>query len=260
MAATRAFVGIFVGLSCGDELLVARAADPRLLDAALSSTDYYTIGPTVAAFVAYYLHLGRKADATALIELAVPRLQSPDCGWVLFPFVATYGSDAALRRSQELMAKYSHEHRVAEAHRNLFAALLAARNGNRVKSEQLAGQAQLLYEDFGCELSATRCLEVAGRLAEAFRRYDIMGATGEARRIRHVRGQRGRPRRSYESSRERREILRLLLSGLTSSSIADRLGVSERTIKSRVSEIYDFEGVRSRAELLALHKRSHAGI
>jgi DNA-binding NarL/FixJ family response regulator len=81
-----------------------------------------------------------------------------------------------------------------------------------------------------------------------------MGAVGEARRIAHARGRRGRPRRSYEASRERREILRLLLQGLTSSSIADRLGVSERTIKSRVSEIYDFEGVRNRAELLARHK------
>ena len=258
MTATRALVGIFVGLTCGDEELLARAADTKHLDAALSSSDYYTIGPIVAAFVAYYLHLARKADATALIELAVPLLQSPDCGWVLFPFVATYGSDAALRRSQELMAKYSPEHRVAEAHRRHFAALLAARNGNRVRSEMLAGEAQLLYEDFGCALSAARCLEVAGRLAEAFRRYDTMGAAGEAQRIRHVRGQRGRPRRSYEASRERREILRLLLSGLTSSTIADRLGVSERTIKSRVSEIYDFEGVRSRSELLALHKRSHA--
>jgi DNA-binding CsgD family transcriptional regulator len=258
MAATRSLVGIWVGLSCGDEALLSRAADVSVLENALSSTDYYTIGPASAAFVSYYLHIDRSADALVLLERAISRLQSPDCAWALFPLVATHGSDAALRRAQALLGKYPREHRVAEAFRQFFAALLAARRGNRVECEQRAGEAQLLFDDFGCELYATRCLELAGRLAEAHRRYNLMGAAGEARRISHVRGQRGRPRRSFEASRERREILRLLLSGLTSSSIADRLGVSERTIKSRVSDIYDFEGVHNRAELLALHKQTSA--
>ncbi len=256
MAVTRSFVGIFVGLSCEDEALIARAADLRLLDKVLSSSDYYTIGPAVAAFHAYYLHIGRKTEANALLELGISILPSPDCGWTLFPFIARSGSDTAIRRAQELLAKYPREHRVAESHRKFFAALLAARQGKRIESEQRAGEAQLLFDDFECHLYAGRCLELAGRLAEAHRRYNAMGAVGEARRIAHARGRRGRPRRSYEASRERREILRLLLQGLTSSSIADRLGVSERTIKSRVSEIYDFEGVRNRAELLARHKQS----
>jgi ATP/maltotriose-dependent transcriptional regulator MalT len=254
MAATRSAVGIFVGLCCEDEKLLARSADPRVLDKVLSSSDYYTVGPTVAAFHAYYRHVGKQAEANALLELGISILPSPDCGWSLFPFVARNGSDSAVRRAQELLGKYPREHRVAEAHRQFFEALLAARYGRRVECERRAGEAQLLFDDFECHMYAARCLELAGRLAEAHRRYSAMGMPGEARRIAHARGRRGRPRRSYESSRERREILQLLLQGLTSASIAERLGVSERTIKSRISEIYDFEGVRNRAELLGRHK------
>jgi len=259
MAATRSFVGIFVGLSCEDEKLLARAADARLLDKVLSSSDYYTVGPAVAAFHAYYRHVGRLQEANALLELGISILPSADCGWSLFPFIAKNGSDSAIRRAQELLAKYPREHRVAEAHRQFFEALLAAKYGKRIECERRSGEAQLLFDDFECHMYATRCLELAGRLAEAHRRYNVMGMAGEARRIAHARGRRGRPRRSYESSRERREILHLLLQGLTSSSIAERLGVSERTIKSRISEIYDFEGVRNRAELLTRHKPAAGG-
>ena len=79
MAVTRSFVGIFVGLSCEDDALIARAADTRLLDKVLLSADYYTIGPAVAAFHAYYQHIGRKTEANALLELGISILPSPDC-------------------------------------------------------------------------------------------------------------------------------------------------------------------------------------
>ncbi len=253
MMATRAFAGIFIAQACGDERLLARAADVKLLEAVFASADHYTIGPVAAAFLQYYHHAGKSAEFQALLELAISRLRSPDCGWTIFPLVAAHGSDSAIRRATELLGRYPHEHRVAEAFRQYFAALLAARRGNSVVCDRHSGEAQLLFEDFGCDYYATRCLELAGRSGEAQRRYQLMGAAGDARRIGRPRGPRGRPRRSYEASRERREILQLLLAGLTSAAIAERLGVSQRTIKSRVSEIYDFEGVRSRSELLTLY-------
>jgi ATP/maltotriose-dependent transcriptional regulator MalT len=254
MAVMRAVAGIFIGLACGDDALVARAARLELLDTALASEDAYTLGPAVAAFHAYYLHVGERAKAATLLELGIAKLPSPDCGWAIFPAVARHGSDAAVRRAQMLLDKFPREHRVAEAHREYFSALLAARRGQREESERRAGEAQVLFEDFGCALYAASCLELSGRLTEAHQRYTAIGAFADASRVANARSRRGRPRRSSEASRERREILRLLLAGLTSASVAERLGVSERTIKNRISEIYDFEGVRTRSELLARYK------
>ena len=253
MLATRSYAGIFIALSCGDEELLGRAVDLDLLERVFASADHYTIGPVAAAYLAYFQHAGNQSAFMSLLETAISRLRSPDCGWTIFPIVAAYGSDAAVRRAQGMLGKYPSDHRVAEAFRELFAALLAARRGNRIVCERHAGEAQLRFEDFECDYYAARCLELAGRLGEAQRRYHLMGALGDVRRIGKPRGARGRPCRSYEASRERREILQLLLAGLTSAAIAERLGVSQRTIKSRISTIYDFEGVRCRAELLALH-------
>jgi DNA-binding NarL/FixJ family response regulator len=47
--------------------------------------------------------------------------------------------------------------------------------------------------------------------------------------------------------RQRREVLDLLPAGETAKAIAARLGVSIRTVKNRVGEIYDVAAVSSRA-------------
>jgi DNA-binding CsgD family transcriptional regulator len=258
MEAVRSYIGILVALRCGDDALLQQAADERVLQQVVEGGDHYTLGPVIAAFYCFFRHCGRNAEAEPLLDLAITRIKLPDCAWTLFPLIAAYGSDSALRQAQTLLAMYPADHRVARAFRMLFAAMLAARRGNSTESEQRSGEAQVLFDDYGCELYAVTCLEVAGRLAEAHRRYRLLGALGDAKRIGENRGRRGRPRRSYEASRERREILRLLLMGLTSSAIADRLGVSERTIKSRISEIYDFAGVSNRRELMALHTSTSA--
>ena len=256
MTVTRSWVGIFVGLACSDDELVAKAADFESLQVALRCADYYSIGPAVAAFHAYLQHAGREAEGQTLLETGIARLPSPDCGWALFAAVAGHGPPLAVERAEMLLAKFPREHRFAEAHRRLFAAIIAARRGAQAESERCAGEAQLLFEDIECRFYAARCLEVAGRLSEAHRCYVAMGATGDARRVAHARGRRGRPSRAYEASRERREILRLLLDGQTSVAIAQRLGVSARTIKKRIADIYDAEGVTTRAELRA-RKRGH---
>jgi DNA-binding NarL/FixJ family response regulator len=51
------------------------------------------------------------------------------------------------------------------------------------------------------------------------------------------------------------EVLELLASGLSNRSIAERLGISERTVKAHVSNLFDKHGVRNRTELVSQVQR-----
>ena len=48
------------------------------------------------------------------------------------------------------------------------------------------------------------------------------------------------------------EVLQLLAGGLSNRTIAVRLGISERTVKAHVSNLFDKHGVRNRTELALL--------
>lgn len=51
------------------------------------------------------------------------------------------------------------------------------------------------------------------------------------------------------------EVLQLLASGLSNRNIAERLGISERTVKAHVSNLFDKHGVRNRTELVSQVQR-----
>ena len=48
-----------------------------------------------------------------------------------------------------------------------------------------------------------------------------------------------------------REVLQLLAGGLSNRAIAGELGISERTVKAHVSNLFDKHGVRNRTELVS---------
>ena len=48
-----------------------------------------------------------------------------------------------------------------------------------------------------------------------------------------------------------REVLDLLAGGLSNRAIAERLGISERTVKAHVSNLFDKHGVRNRTGLVS---------
>lgn len=48
-----------------------------------------------------------------------------------------------------------------------------------------------------------------------------------------------------------REVLGLLAQGLSNRAIGERLGISERTVKTHVANLFDKFGVRTRLELAA---------
>ncbi len=165
MLATRSYAGIFIALSAAMTKLLGRAVDLDLLDSGLC------IGRS--------LHdrsgrrrLSRRTSNTPATNRRLRRFSRRrfrDCTHPIAVGRSSRSSQpmAAMRRcaghracSQTIRS----DHRVAEAFRQLFAALLAARRGNRIVCERHSGEAQLRFEDFECDYYATRCLELAGRL------------------------------------------------------------------------------------------------
>lgn len=256
MVVTRAWVGLMIGLAVADDDLVRRCSDPSHVATALDCGDAYSLGRTVAAFHDYYLHAGDEAEARRLLELTVPKLTSPDCAWPLFTAIAATGNAALVDHGLRLIAAFPKEHGLAAAFRLWVFAVSARRDHDPAAAERYAGEAQLLFEQHEHYYYAARCLEISGRVREAHCRYLHMGAVRDAQRTSSARPRRGRPGRSYELVRQRRDVMNLLLAGETAKAIAARLGVSVRTVKTRVGEIYDVEDVSSRAELLGRCRRA----
>lgn len=251
MVANRAWVAMLVGISCGDAGLVTRAADPALVERALSSRDAYTVGPIAAAFAAYHRMQGRERQAEDLVHDALAQLESPDTLWPLFPQIAAHGCETEIERAREILGRFPAEHYVARAHTQLFEAILARRAGDSAAAEHSAAQARLLFETHGCAYYATHCTALSGRITEARHAFTVMGCVRDAAALQPSQRSRGRPRTTYERLRQHDEIVQLLGDGHTNASIASRLGVSLRTVKNRIAEIFEARAVSSRAELLA---------
>lgn len=61
-----------------------------------------------------------------------------------------------------------------------------------------------------------------------------------------------------ELSHREREVLDLVAAGLTNAQIADRLCLTEHTVKSHVSSVFTKLRVHSRSEAIAAHAQRHA--
>jgi DNA-binding NarL/FixJ family response regulator len=62
-----------------------------------------------------------------------------------------------------------------------------------------------------------------------------------------------------ELTRREYEVLQLLAQGQSNHAIADRLFLSEKTVRNHLSLIFDKLGVNSRAEAIVLAHRSGLG-
>ena len=60
-------------------------------------------------------------------------------------------------------------------------------------------------------------------------------------------------------SRREREILALMADGLANAQIADRLSISEKTVRNHVSHVFDKLGVWSRAQAIVFARDRHFG-
>ncbi len=246
----RSLTGVAIADAMDDAELLARAFDERVPGIAEAGADEYSAGFVASVYHAHFRRVGRNEDADALLARALMRLPSPDCGWTLLDAAARYGDPDQVRQALDLLERFPRSHPVALAFRSLIQARVAARAGERARAELRAGEAESQFESCEWAILAARSAELAGRLADAKNRYASMGAAGELARLLHQRARPGRPRNGYESQQQRQTIVEMIARGATNRMIADRLGVSSRTVKYRISELYAERGVSSRAEFL----------
>lgn len=55
---------------------------------------------------------------------------------------------------------------------------------------------------------------------------------------------------AYGLTRREREVLEHLMAGLTIGTTADRLSITERTVKAHITSIYEKTGASNRVDLL----------
>lgn len=60
-----------------------------------------------------------------------------------------------------------------------------------------------------------------------------------------------RARRQFRLTRRQRDVVELVVAGATNRSIAEILGISERTVEVHLTSIYERAGVENRASLVA---------
>lgn len=70
-------------------------------------------------------------------------------------------------------------------------------------------------------------------------------------------GQERKRKRLTKTTPRESEVLQLVLSGYTNKDIAQQLGISDYTARDHVSALLKKNGVKNRAQLLALHVTSH---
>ena len=128
---------------------------------------------------------------------------------------------------------------VARAYCHLHDAYRAVRNKRAGESRAMATQAARLFEALGWkhqEQEAHKIAEPSSKEAESRPRPAVLGELRPALSAREV------------------EVAELVLRGLTNRAIANELSISEHTVESHMTSIFNRLGLRSRWQLLDLVK------
>jgi DNA-binding NarL/FixJ family response regulator len=117
------------------------------------------------------------------------------------------------------------------------------------RDEPLLAQSALAAGAHGYLLKDSAPADLAGYLEEATAGLRVLDARlGRARRSAHL----ASPTDGFGLSRREHEVLAEILAGLDNKRIADRLCISEDTVKSHVKAIFRKLGARDRAHAVAL--------
>ena len=143
----------------------------------------------------------------------------------------------------------------------LLLADLADIRGQAVTAARLAGAARAARARTGYRrplrvepLSADRLASrLAGEHAEAFAEGERMALSDAVELVQRSRGERGRPTSGWDSlTPTERRVADLVAEGLTNGAVAERLIMSEATVKTHLTRIYAKLAVANRTELAAL--------
>jgi ATP/maltotriose-dependent transcriptional regulator MalT len=162
-----------------------------------------------------------------------------------------YGSDDDVRKARkQLDVEVARKTNVvARAYSKLFDAFASARQ-NRVRATASAARAAAAeFRALQWPWLEALALETAGDRAEAMALYTACGAVRDAGRAAGLSRKERRAAFGASLTPRELEIRTLVPLGLTNREIANRLGVSERTIGRHLESIYSKCGIRARWQL-----------
>jgi DNA-binding CsgD family transcriptional regulator/tetratricopeptide (TPR) repeat protein len=242
-------LGLLVGVRMADDVLLDETYDPAAIAWAMRSREPQRIGPTGAAFVEYYRYRGMEKEAAALLHECLETISSGDSAFRLLICAGLYGTeyDRLIARRKFAGQSDTPPHR---AYAKLFDAICLARSGNRVGADEAALEAYEIFKRLRWRYYEALALEVGGHHGDARSSYAAIGAVWDLRRLRAAPRPVGRPRHwRGRLSEQQRTIAALVAGGAGNRDVAAALGISTRTVKYHLSEIYHHYGIESRQQL-----------
>jgi DNA-binding NarL/FixJ family response regulator len=245
-----ACTAIPLALHLDDQLLLRRAARPRLLEHAFASNTQNVFGPVSAAVAAQLRVQQRSDEARALVTQAIRRLNDASNNIPLIVEAARCNATEALQRGLDLLAKIKESSRSGAGGWHLATAYSCSGQERR----DHASRAAELFRSIPWKIYEAEALELAGDLAEALEIYRACGCVADVRRLESAQQKRtaaGLSKREYE-------VALLVAQGRSNKSIADELSLSERTIENHIASIFAKLSLRSRSEIAAYIAREAA--
>lgn len=252
--AQAAPLAITLGLRLLDDALIRRYGIEATLELAFASRDSRQIARSAAAFVELLRHQGLIQQGAGLLGRAVGYVRHGAEAPELLIAVADWGNEAAREGARDLLeiAAKDGANRLSGALLPLFDAIVARRRRSRRASSEHAHRAAVALEKIGARLYAARAWELALRRPRAL---DLLAACGERRDSRRIEGELRRPnqrgRHANVLTERERQIALLAATDASNRSIAERLGISERTVEHHLSSILRRLSLKSRAQIAA---------
>lgn len=256
---TRAEASMSVGLAWAVGLRLRGLVDAPDVDAldveatvamALQLRESQVIAAVAGAAARAALECGERDRAHAIAALALPALAEPDHAYWLCDAAAATGDEALAGAARALLlrAGAGAENPLADA----FLLLFDARRASGAEATALARQAADAFALLGWELESAAALELAGETQRAREIVTRLGATRAAQRLQPKAGTAAGQSATGGLTRREREVAELAARGYSNRTIADEIGIGERTVETHLAVAYRKLGVRSRTELAAL--------
>ncbi len=250
MQVLTALLGITLSIVLRDEALFERSYSDGLLARARAEKDSRLFGHLAAALAEKHLADGDEAGAANLLNemLASPSPGDDLACELAIPVAVCCGAVENEVAEELLRSQESAPNSYVRACTDLFHAYKAARFGSKADSIRRAEVAARLFADLHMPLLEAEAYALAGQGSRAAVICERIGARRTQRRL----SSGGRGTAIGELTPREREVVNLVVRGLSNSAIASELSLSERTVESHVAAAYRKLGVRSRAELLLL--------
>jgi DNA-binding CsgD family transcriptional regulator/tetratricopeptide (TPR) repeat protein len=231
----------------GDPGLVARYDIDKLVDDTFASGEPAWMGGLAAGVGEWLAACGEKARLSALLARTCANLRTAALSPELIVLACMHGDDAVRVALRRLLHPWRPEG-CGELAAALFA-LLDACEPERSHDERVASARAAATGFAACHLPFEEgcALELAGDSSRASSAYRRAGSSAHVARL--AANAPAGPQADRLSKRER-QVADLLAGGATNRSIAQTLGVSERTVETHLHSVYQKLGVASRLELV----------